>query len=145
MNKIYWWRKKKKVVLRVPKWILWALNQTWKWSILASPGLSMDESYCMANTAFYVGMLSPACSPAQSCMQSSVEVMRCWAQHLRPDSTVWPDHPYCVWPCQAHQKYSCTVRSIIGLQQMDYIPGWSYLPIKNLGSKKIKLLGTLPR
>ncbi len=43
--------------------------------------------------------------------------MRCWAQHLRPDSTVWPYHTYCIWPCQARQKYSCTVRSIIGLQQ----------------------------
>ncbi len=26
--------------------------------------------------------------------------MRCWAQHLRPDSTVWPFHMYRVWPCQ---------------------------------------------
>jgi|FrelakmetLWP11LW_1041352.scaffolds.fasta_scaffold251943_1 hypothetical protein len=31
----------------------------------------MDESYCMTNTPFYVGMLSHAGSPAQSCMQSS--------------------------------------------------------------------------
>ncbi len=45
-------------------------------------------------------------------------VMRCWAQHLRPDSMVWPDHPYCVWPCQACQKYSCTVWSIIGLRHL---------------------------
>ncbi len=26
--------------------------------------------------------------------------MRYWAQHLRPDSTVWPDHTYHIWPCQ---------------------------------------------
>ncbi len=44
--------------------------------------------------------------------------VRCWAQHLRPDSTVWPVHTYCVWPCQARQKYSCTVRSIGGLGQV---------------------------
>ncbi len=25
-------------------------------------------------------------------------LMRCWAQHLRPDSTVWPYHTYCIWP-----------------------------------------------
>ena len=81
----------------------------------------MDESYCITNTACYVGMLSPACSPAQSCMQSSIETMRCWAQHLRPDSAVWPVHMYCIWPCQARQKYSCTVRSIIGLQ---HLPPW---------------------
>ncbi len=43
--------------------------------------------------------------------------MRCWAQHLRPDSTVWPHHTYSVWPCWAHQKYSWTVQSIIGLRQ----------------------------
>ncbi len=42
--------------------------------------------------------------------------MRCWAQHLRPDSTVWPYHTYPVWPCQARQKYSCTVWSIGGLR-----------------------------
>ena len=24
--------------------------------------------------------------------------MRCWAQHLRPNSVVWPCHTYCVWP-----------------------------------------------
>ena len=42
--------------------------------------------------------------------------MRCWVQHLRPDSTVWSDPPYCIWPCQARPKYSCTVRSIIGLR-----------------------------
>ncbi len=30
--------------------------------------------------------------------------MRCWAQHLRPDSTVWPYHVYCIWPCQARKK-----------------------------------------
>ncbi len=77
----------------------------------------MDESYCMTNTAFYVGMLSPACSPAQSSMQSSIEAMRCWAQHFRPDSAVWPVHTYCVWPCQVPQKYSCTVQSISGLRQ----------------------------
>ncbi len=40
--------------------------------------------------------------------------MRYWAQHLRPDSMVWPYHTYCIWPCQARQNYSCTVRSIGG-------------------------------
>ncbi len=29
---------------------------------------------------------------------------------------VWPPHTYRVGPCQVHQKYSCTVRSIGGLQ-----------------------------
>ncbi len=48
--------------------------------------------------------------------------MRCWAQHLRPDSMVWPYHRYHVWPCQACQKYSCTVRSIIGLWHGPYTP-----------------------
>ncbi len=43
--------------------------------------------------------------------------MRCWVQHLRPDSTVWPYHTYRIWPCQARQQYSCTVRSIGGLRQ----------------------------
>jgi hypothetical protein len=38
----------------------------------------------------------------------------CWAHYLRPDSTVWPYHTYHIWPCQACQKYSCTVRSIGG-------------------------------
>ncbi len=42
--------------------------------------------------------------------------MRYWAQHLRPDSSVWPYHTYCIWPCQACQKYSCTVQSIGGLR-----------------------------
>jgi hypothetical protein len=42
--------------------------------------------------------------------------MRCWAQHLRPDSMVWPYHRYRIRPCQARQKYSCTVRSIISLR-----------------------------
>jgi hypothetical protein len=30
---------------------------------------------------------------------------------------VWPPHTYRVLPCQVRQKYFCTVRSIIGLQQ----------------------------
>ena len=37
---------------------------------------------------------------------------------------VWPSHTYCIWPCQARQKYSCTVRSIHGLQQLSNKPGW---------------------
>ncbi len=32
-----------------------------------------------------------------------------------PASMVLPPHKYCIWPCQACQKYSCTVRSIGGL------------------------------
>ena len=82
----------------------------------------MDESCCMTNTAFYVGMLSPAYSSAQSCMQSSIEAMRCWAQHLRPDSVVWPVHRYRVRPCQALQKYPCTVQSIGGLRHSAQAP-----------------------
>jgi hypothetical protein len=30
--------------------------------------------------------------------------MRCWAQHLRPDSTVWPYHAYSVWPLSGAPK-----------------------------------------
>ncbi len=30
--------------------------------------------------------------------------MRCWAQHLRPDSTVWPCHTYNVWPSSGAPK-----------------------------------------
>ncbi len=44
--------------------------------------------------------------------------MRCWAQHLRPDSMIWPYHTYHIWPCQACQKYSCTLWSIGGLQHL---------------------------
>jgi hypothetical protein len=33
-----------------------------------------------------------------------------------PALMVWPSQTYCIWPCQARQKYSCTVRSISGLQ-----------------------------
>ncbi len=65
-------------------------------------------------------------------------LMRCWAQHLRPDSMVWPDHLYCVWPCQACQKYSCTVRSVTGLQHSP--PHMKYHGLneeKNLYRKKI--------
>jgi hypothetical protein len=35
-------------------------------------------------------------------------------------------HPY-------GNKIRCLAQGMMG---MDYIPGWSYLPIKNLGSKK---------
>ncbi len=30
--------------------------------------------------------------------------MRCWAQHLRPDSKVWPCHTYSVWPLSGTPK-----------------------------------------
>ena len=38
-------------------------------------------------------------------------LMRCWAQHLRPDSTVWPYHTYRVWPCQ-HTKNTLVLNKV---------------------------------
>ncbi len=35
---------------------------------------------------------------------------------------VWPPHTYCILPCWAHEKYPCTVRSILGLRQGQVYP-----------------------
>ncbi len=35
-----------------------------------------------------------------------------------PAMMVWPPHTYSIWPCQACQKYSCTVWSIGGLRHL---------------------------
>ncbi len=60
---------------------------------------------------------------AQSCIRTSSPALRQWRGESllclsgNLASMVWPPHTYSIWPCRAHQEYSCTVRSIIGLQQ----------------------------
>ncbi len=62
------------------------------------------------------------CRNAQSCIRTSSPASRQWCGESlpclfgNPALMVWPPHTHRVWPCQARQKYSCTVRSIIGLQ-----------------------------
>ncbi len=58
---------------------------------------------------------------AQFCIRTSSPALRQWHGESLPcllgDPALiaWPPHTYCVWPCWAHQKYSCTERSMIGL------------------------------
>ncbi len=90
-------------------------------------------------------------------MQSCIPAMMWWwcvgsanlhpdevAQHLRPDSMVWPYHMYCIWPCQARQKYSCTVQSIGGLQHnpmtlLNSTNGYMLLKLSLVGDPDIYL------
>ncbi len=66
----------------------------------------------------------PLLRNAQSCIKTSSPVSRQWCGESlpclfgNPALMVWPPHTYCIWPCQAHQKYSCTVRGIGSLRNL---------------------------
>ncbi len=68
----------------------------------------------MSNTAFYVGMLSPALRRWHG--KSLCPTLPCLFGN--PALMVWPPHTYCIWPCQVRQKYSCTVWSIGSLRHL---------------------------
>ncbi len=60
------------------------------------------DVFGLSNTSTYVGM-------QWWCGDDVVNLpphipMRCWAQHLRPDSLVWPCHTYSIWPWLGAQK-----------------------------------------
>ncbi len=64
---------------------------------------------------------------AQSCIRTSSPALRQWCGESlprlfgNPALMVWSPHTYSIWPCWVCQKYSCTVRSIIGLQHGIFI------------------------
>ncbi len=82
------------------------------------PWKSVSKSY-----VFGLSNTEHLCRNAQSCIRTSSPALRQWRgeslPHLfgNPALIVWPPHTYSVWPCLVRQKYSCTIRSIISLQQ----------------------------
>ncbi len=136
MNRNYWWRKGKRGLLRTPIWIIWEFKidscKARMYVYLARTSKEMhmkcDMSVCPIQ-ASYVG-IQGWCGDNVVALLPHIS-MRCWAQHLRPDSTVWPCHTYHVWPCQGCQKYSCTVQSIGSLQHI--LNGRFVMPIVDSG------------
>ncbi len=93
----------KRGLRRTPKWIFMRIKtyscKAQKYVYLARISKKMhmnrDVSVCLIPDT-YVGMQS--CTPAiggdDVLARPAYIPMRCWAQHLRPDSTVWPYHTY---------------------------------------------------
>ena len=67
--------------------------------------------------------------------------MRCWAQHLRPDSMVWPHHTCSIWPLLGAPKiplYCTEYNWPMALAPMNEESAWAQWG-KNLIGKKLPL------
>ncbi len=138
MNKDYCSKEGKRGLHRAPNWILWSFKtdsceaRMYVCLVRTSKEMHMKcDMWVCPVRASYVG-IQGWCGDDVVALPPHIP-MRCWAQQLRPDSTVWPYCTYHIWPSQARQKYSCTVQSIIGL--------WHLPPqMKNHGLNEEKTL-----